>query len=133
MRLGHIHLKVSNLKRSIAFYTALLNFKITEVVYNYAFLTLGMHHHNLALQERPNVNAPEENSLGLYHFALEVQHEKDLLNIVKNLKENNIPYTPVDHRISKSLYFTDPDGNGIEVYRDTRSANKQRLWKGRNK
>ncbi len=133
MHLGHIHLKVSNLKRSIAFYTSLLNFKITEVIHNYAFLTLGKHHHDLALQERSHPHIPPENSLGLYHFALEVEKEKDLISLAKKLKQNQILYSPVDHGISKSIYLSDPDGNGIEVYCDTRKVNKQMLWHGRNR
>ena len=65
---------------------------------------------------------------GLYHFAIELENLKQLANIYYKLKKHKIQFTPVDHGISKTIYLSDPDGNGIEVYVDTRNEIKQ--WHG---
>jgi len=125
--LGHVHIKVSDIKRSEKFYTELFGFKVSERVGNeYIFLTLGKNHHELALKNvGKNAPLPKNNSIGLYHFALEVKNEKQLADIYKKLKEKNIIVELVDHGISKALYLEDPDGNGVEVYIDTRHIRKK--------
>ena len=130
MKLNHIHLKVSNLKKSKEFYL-LLDFKIREQVGPFLFLYRGDEHHSLALQERKNTSPQNENALGLYHFSLEVESEKEFQEFIKKLKEKKIHFDPVDHGISKVIYFNDPDKNGIEIMLDTRKA-KDQLWKGKN-
>lgn len=126
--IGHVHLKVSNLKKAEEFYTKLLGFKINERVENYLFLTFGKKHHDLALQEIIDAEKPTENTIGLYHFAIEVKSMIELAKLYFKLKNKGIAISPIDHGISKTLYFSDPDGNGIEVYIDTRKGRKK--WKG---
>lgn len=126
--IGHVHLKVSNVKNAEKFYTTLLDFKVTEKVGNYVFLTFGKKHHDLALQEISNAESPSENTIGLYHFAIEARNVKVLAELYFKLRKEGISVSPIDHGISKTLYFSDPDGNGIEVYADTRHLRKK--WGG---
>jgi len=128
--IGHIHLKVSDLKRAEEFYTK-LGFKANERVNGYLFLTLGKKHHDLALQELVNAKKPTQDTIGLYHFAIEAKNLKELAKLYFKLKKYGISVSPIDHGISKTLYFSDPDGNGIEVYIDTRKIRKK--WKGFSK
>jgi len=130
MKLGHVHIKISDLKRAEEFYTKLLGFKVTERVGDhYVFLTLGKAHHDLALQNvGEGAPKPEPHAIGLYHVAYEAESESQLKSIYEKLKQQKIKTYPVDHGISKALYFSDPDGNGIEVYLDTRDRRK--LWRG---
>ena len=127
-KIGHVHLKVADLKKSEEFYTKIFNLKVSERVVNYLFLTFGKEHHDLALQEHKNAKQPSEGMTGLYHFAVEMESLKQLADIYFKLKKLKIDFTPVDHGISKTIYFADPDGNGIEVYVDTRHERKQ--WHG---
>jgi len=131
-KLGHIHIKVRNLKRAEKFYTELLGFKVTEKVEDdYLFLTLGKAHHDLALQNvGEEAELPKQNQVGLYHFAIELKDEKELAVTYKKLTDNKIKISAVDHGISRSLYLQDPDGNGIEIYIDTRKQTKKQ-WSGR--
>lgn len=131
-KLGHVHIKVRDLKRAENFYTELLGFKITEKAENdYLFLTLGKSHHDLALQNLgETAQKPTPNFIGLYHFAIELEDEKELAEMYKRLIANKIKVSAVDHGISKSLYLEDPDGNGIEIYIDTRKKTKKN-WAGR--
>ena len=131
MKLNHIHIKVSNLKKAKEFYINILEFKIREQMGPFLFLHLGDEHHALALQEREDASPVDENSIGLYHFALEVQNEKEFQEIIEKLKKNNIDYDIVNHGISQTVYFSDPDNNGIEVMVDTRKQ-KDQIWKGKN-
>ena len=130
MKLNHVHIKVSNIEISREFYLS-LGFKIRERVGPFLFLHLGDEHHSLALQEIHDAEKQGENSIGLYHFSLEVENEQEFGAMINNLKQNNIPYSPIDHQISKVVYFSDPDNNGIEIMLDTRKS-KQQLWKGKN-
>lgn len=127
-KIGHIHIKVSNLKKAEEFYIKIFGFEVSERADNYLFLTFGKEHHDLALQEIKNAKRPSGDMTGLYHFAIELENLKQLVNIYSKLKKYNIRYTPVDHGISKSIYFSDPDGNGVEVYVDTRQVRKK--WQG---
>ncbi|MBI4546621.1 MAG: VOC family protein [Ignavibacteriae bacterium] len=131
--IGHVHLKVRDLERSIDFYTKVLNFKVTERVSNhYAFLTGGDAHHELALQNVGS-DAPESDpaGVGLYHAAFEVPDRQAFAEVYKNLKAMGIEVSPINHHISWALYFSDPDGNGLEIYWDTRKEKKgAELWRG---
>jgi len=130
--IGHVHLKVSNLKRAEEFYTKLLGFKVNERVNGYIFLTLGEKHHDLALQDIGiDAKKPTEDTIGLYHYAIEAKNIKELAKLYFKLKQEDASVSPIDHGISKSLYFSDPDDNGIEVYVDTRNIRKN--WKGLSK
>lgn len=130
MKLNHIHIKVSDLERAKEFYL-FLGFRIREQVGNFLFLYFGKEHHSLALQERMGVLPQEEESLGLYHFSIEAKNEKEFNSIINKLKEKSIKYHPIDHGISKAIYFSDPDNNGVEIMLDTRKR-KDQIWRGRN-
>ncbi len=127
-KIGHVHLKVSDLKRAEEFYIKVFELKVSERVANYLFLTFGKEHHDLALQEHSNAKHPSEDMTGLYHFAVEFENLKQLAEIYFRLKKLKVRFSPVNHGISKTIYFEDPDGNGIECYVDTRKEVRQ--WHG---
>jgi len=129
--LGHVHLVVSDLDRAVAFYTDLCSLSVTERQGNYAFLSFGEHHHDLALQARPDASSQPPNSRGLYHVAFELDTPAELRACYEWLQERDISVQSVDHGISKSLYFDDPDGNGVECYLDTRDDDSEQ-WNGHN-
>jgi catechol 2,3-dioxygenase len=134
-RIGHTHLKVRDLKRAIDFYTNALGLEVTEVVaQQYAFLTDGEMHHAIALQSvGSNAPTPTRESIGLYHIAFEVPDKPSFARALVQLQQTGISVGTVDHLISWAMYFTDPDGNGIEIYVDTRNTpGGQQLWKGVN-
>jgi catechol 2,3-dioxygenase len=104
------------------------------VGHQYAFLTSGDLHHEIALQNvGPNAPQPHSCSTGLYHVAFEVPDRASLALAYRNLTEAGVPVATVDHLISWAIYFSDPDGNGLEIYWDTRGEpGGQQLWRGRN-
>lgn len=134
-RIGHAHLKVRELDRAIDFYTRFLNMQVTERVGDhYAFLTSGAMHHEIALQN-VGPNAPEQNpyGVGLYHVAFEVPDRRSFALAYKALADAGIEVATVDHLISWAMYFPDPDGNGLEIYWDTRAEPMgETLWRGKN-
>jgi catechol 2,3-dioxygenase len=133
MKLGHVHLKVRNLDRSVAFYSKVFHLRVTEQLGGFAFLTGSDMHHTVALQEvGAAAAAPAGHSVGLYHVAFEVPDEAALADTLHLLTEMGTAVYPVDHQISKALYFQDPDGNGLEVYLDTRQQRSSPTWGGRN-
>jgi catechol 2,3-dioxygenase len=134
-KIGHGHIKVRDLNRAIAFYTQFLNLKVTEIVGgSYAFLTSGELHHDLALQAvGPNAADQHPYGIGLFHIAFEVPDAHSLAQAYKALTDGGIAVATVDHLISWAIYFDDPDGNGLEIYWDTRKEpNGTDLWYGRN-
>lgn len=133
--LGHVHLKVRDVDRAVEFYADVLGFDVTERVGRFVFLSLGDHHHDLALQGvggDDSAPAAEGPAVGLYHSAWEVADAAALRATYERLRERGVAVSPVDHGISKALYFDDPDGNGVEVYLDTRAENDQETWGGQN-
>ena len=133
MKIGHIHLKVRDLEKSVVFYRDLFGLQVTEKVGDsFVFMSSGAMHHELALQEvGSQARVPGRLDVGLYHVAFEVPDKQSLARFYRNLKSGGIRVYPVDHRISWALYFSDPDGNGIEVYWDTRGTNRgETVWKG---
>jgi catechol 2,3-dioxygenase len=129
--IGHVHLKVSNLDRSEEFYRDTLGLEVTERVGgSFVFMSFGSSHHHLALQGHPDAPPADSEALGLYHFAVEVDDEEELGSAVDRLREAEIEFAAVDHGISKSVYFSDPDGNGVEVYCDTRELRHRPEWEG---
>jgi len=133
MEIGHVHLKVRNLDRSIAFYRKYLDMKITEQIGDaFVFMSAGKRHHELALQEvGSQASTPQRHDVGLYHVAFEVPNREAINATYLKLREDSVSVHPVDHRISWALYFNDPDGNGIEVYWDTRDTeNGVEIWEG---
>ena len=120
--IGHVHLKVADLERSVKFYTQVLGFKVmTRMGNSAAFLSVGGYHHHIGLNtwESANGKPPPEGSTGLYHFAILVPNRKELAKVFKRLMERNYPIEGAsDHGVSEAVYLKDPDGNGIEVYAD---------------
>ena len=134
-RIGHAHLKVRDLDRAIAFYTRFFDLKLVERVDDhYAFLTGRSFHHEIALQNvGPHAPQPPSHGTGLYHVAFEVPNRRAFALAYKTLAEAGVSVATVDHLISWALYFDDPDGNGLEIYWDTRAEpGGQQLWRGQN-
>jgi catechol 2,3-dioxygenase len=121
-RIGHVHLKVSDLDRSLAFYHELLGFEITQRYGSQAvFISAGGYHHHIGLNTWHSKGAgpAPENAPGLYHTAILYATRKDLAVILKRLLEAKYPLTGAsDHGVSEALYLDDPDGNGVELYWD---------------
>src|SRR5690606_432474 len=121
-RIGHVHLKVSDLDRSLLFYPDLLRFElITMYGDQAAFMSAGGYHHHIGLntwQSKAAGPAPEF-GVGLYHTAIVYPTRKDLAQIVDRLIKANYPLTGAsDHGVSEAIYLNDPDGNGVELYWD---------------
>lgn len=125
-RVGHVHLKVADLDRAIAFYSGVLGF---DVVARYgtqaAFLSAGGYHHHIGLNTWESLGGtpPPPGHTGLYHTAFLFPDRKSLANALKRLVEVGYPLTGAsDHGVSEALYLDDPDGNGVELYRDRPQA-----------
>lgn len=132
---GHVHLKVRDVERAVDFYTSVLGLAVEEHHGRFAFLSFGERHHDVALQEvgaDADSDGPQRRSVGLYHAAFEVERPDALAAIYDRLLERGVQVSPVDHGISKALYFSDPDGNGLELYLDTRAENETYEWDGTN-
>lgn len=121
-RIGHVHLKVADLDRSLAFYRDLLGFEITTMYGNQAaFISAGGYHHHIGLNTWHSKGLPPapENSVGLYHTAIVYPERKDLARIFARIREAEYPLTGAsNHGVSEALYLDDPDGNGVELYWD---------------
>ena len=121
-RIGHVHLKVADLDRSLSFYKELLGFEITTRYGTQAvFISAGGYHHHIGLNTWYSKNAPPApvNSTGLFHTAILYPTRKDLAVILKRLQDANYPFTGfADHGVSEALYLNDPDENGVELYWD---------------
>ena len=133
--LGHAHLKVRDLERSVAFYTEFLGLRLTERVGSqFAFLSGGDLHHDLALQALGTA-APgtPRHAVGLFHLAFEVPDRESFAAAYHALDAGGVPVAAVDHGISWAMYFADPDGNGLEIYWDTRhEPHGAETWSGRS-
>jgi catechol 2,3-dioxygenase len=121
-RVGHVHLKVSDLKKSLEFYRGLLGFELTMMYGDQAaFLSAGGYHHHIGLNTWHSLNAPPapERAVGLYHTAFLYPTRKDLAKILDRIRRAYYPLTGAsDHGVSEALYLDDPDGNGVELYWD---------------
>ncbi|HQY53120.1 MAG TPA: VOC family protein [Ignavibacteria bacterium] len=121
-RIGHVHLKVSDLERSLEFYSGLLGFEVT-VKYGLqaAFISAGGYHHHIGLNTWFSKGSPpsQERGVGLFHTAILYPERKDLAEIYKRLLDAAYPLTGAsDHGVSEALYLNDPDNNGVELYWD---------------
>jgi catechol 2,3-dioxygenase len=125
-RVGHVHLKVSDLDRAIAFYSGILGFEVTQRYGKQAaFLSAGGYHHHIGLNtwESLGGSPPPPGHTGLYHSAFLFPDRKALAQVLKRLVEAGYPLTGAsDHGVSEALYLDDPDGNGVELYRDRPQA-----------
>jgi catechol 2,3-dioxygenase len=120
--IGHVHLRVANLDRAIAFYNGVLGFEVTLRLGNSAaFLSAGGYHHHIGLNtwESLNGNPPAPGSTGLYHLAILYPTRAALADALRRLIAAGVPLDGAsDHGVSEALYLSDPDGNGVELYWD---------------
>lgn len=121
-RIGHIHLKVSDIDKALAFYQGLLGFEIMQRYGSSAvFISAGGYHHHIGLNTWHSKDAPAApvKSTGLYHTAIVYPERKDLAAILKRLSDAGYPLSgAADHGVSEAIYLNDPDGNGVELYWD---------------
>lgn len=121
-RIGHVHLKVSDLEKSLAFYRDILGFELMQRYGSQAvFISAGGYHHHIGLNTWHSKNAPPAplRSCGLYHTAIVYPTRKDLAIAYKRLIDANYPLAgSADHGVSEALYLDDPDMNGVELYWD---------------
>ena len=121
-RIGHVHLKVADIKRSLEFYCDLLGFELTAMYgVDAAFISAGGYHHHIGLNTWHSKGLPPApvNSVGLYHTAILYPTRKDLAIIYDRLRRAYYPLTGAsDHGVSEALYLNDPDQNGVELYCD---------------
>jgi catechol 2,3-dioxygenase len=120
--IGHVHLKVADLERSLAFWHGVLGF---DVMHRYgdaaAFLSAGGYHHHIALNtwESKGGSPPPPGSTGLYHVAIRYPDRRALANALRDVLAAGVPLSGAsDHGVSEALYLRDPDENGVELYRD---------------
>lgn len=127
-RIGHVHLKVSDLERSLEFYCGLLGFELTTRYGSQAaFVSAGGYHHHIGLNTWQSEGAPPApaDGVGLYHTAIVYPERKDLAAILNRLVQAGYPLTGAsDHGVSEALYLDDPDKHGVELYWDRPRA----LW-----
>jgi catechol 2,3-dioxygenase len=133
-RIGHVHLKVSDLERSLDFYCGALGFQLVQ---RYgpgaAFVAAGGYHHHIGLNtwESQGGSPPPEGTTGLYHVAIVYPTRAALAEALRRLIAAGVPLDGAsDHGVSEALYLTDPDGNGIELYRDRPEAEWPRSAEG---
>jgi len=121
-RIGHVHLKVANLDRALAFYVGVLGLELTQRFGNSAaFLAAGGYHHHIGLNTWESLGAapPPPGHTGLYHVALVYPTRASLVDALQRLIAANIPLDGAsDHGVSEALYLRDPDQNGVELYWD---------------
>ena len=121
-KIGHVHLKVADLQRALAFYCDLLGFELqTTYGSDAAFISAGGYHHHIGLNTWYSKNASPApvRSAGLYHTAILYPTRKDLAIAYKRLLDAGYPLTgAADHGVSEALYLNDPDQNGVELYWD---------------
>lgn len=121
-RIGHVHLKVSDLDRAIAFYRDVIGLEVTQ---HYgpgaAFLSAGGYHHHIGLNtwDSKGGGPPPRGTTGLYHTAFLFPDRPSLAAALKRAIAARVPIEgAADHGVSEAVYFSDPDGNGVEIYRD---------------
>ena len=120
--IGHVHLKVSDLERAVTFYRDVIGYELTaRFGTSAAFLSFGGYHHHLGLNTWHSRGGPPapEHAAGLYHFAILYPDRRTLAVALKRLLAAGVNLDgAADHGVSEALYLHDPDGNGIELYRD---------------
>ena len=120
--IGHVHLKVSDIDRAIAFYEGVLGFEVMlRARDEAAFLSAGGYHHHIGLNtwESKGADPPPRNTTGLYHTAIRYPDRKALAEALRRVVQAGIPLSGAsDHGVSEAIYLRDPDDNGVELYRD---------------
>jgi catechol 2,3-dioxygenase len=124
--LGHVVLKVSDLARSEAFYAGVLGLPVCarfdEQGMKMTFFSLG-NHHDLAIMEASGARRSGDDVVGLHHVAFRIGSTlAELIEAKAHLEAAGVTTTPIDHEVTQSLYFDDPDGNNVEVYVDVSDA-----------
>ena len=121
-RIGHVHLKVARLDRAIAFYRDVIGFTLKQTMGDQAaFMAAGDYHHHLGLNTWESLDGapPPPGTTGLYHHAIPYPDRPALARAVARVLAAGVPLEGIaDHGVSESVYLRDPDGNGIELYRD---------------
>lgn len=132
--IGHVHLKVSDLDRALAFYCDVLGFELTQRMgSSAAFISAGGYHHHIGLNtwESRGGRQPPPGSTGLYHIAIRYPDRRTLGDALRRLHEAGVRLDGAsDHGVSEALYLRDPDGNGVELYRDRPEAEWPRTAAG---
>lgn len=122
VKIGHVHLKVADIDRSLDFYCGVLGFELKQRLGNQAaFIAAGDYHHHIGLNtwESNGGKPPPMGTTGLYHLAILYPERKDLADALMRLQQHNIPLSGAsDHGVSEALYLDDPDKNGVELYWD---------------
>src|SRR5213080_5146871 len=122
VRIGHVHLKVAYLQRALDFYCGVLGFELTQRYGDEAaFVSAGGYHHHLGLNtwESRDGSPPPRGTTGLYHVAIRYPDRQTLADALRRVLAAGIPLDgATDHGVSEAIYLRDPDGNGIELYRD---------------
>lgn len=124
-KIGHVHLKVSDLDRAIAFYSGVLGFEVMQHSPQAAFLSAGGYHHHIGLNtwESAGGTPPPHGHTGLYHTAFLYPDRAQLADAFRRVVEAGVEITgSADHGVSEAIYFNDPDGNGVEIYHDRPEA-----------
>lgn len=120
-RVGHIHLKVTNLERAVDFYSNVMGFEVQSRGNRAAFLSAGGYHHHIGLNtwHSAGTGAAPVNRAGLYHVAFLYPDRRALAEAYRAVLDAGVTIDgAADHGVSEAIYFRDPDGNGIEIYRD---------------
>lgn len=134
-RIGHVHLTVADLDRALRFYRDVLGFEVTTTYGRDAvFLSAGGYHHHIGLNTWAGRGAPQPapRSTGLYHFAILYPDRTALAAAVRRVLEHGITLEGAsDHGVSEAIYLRDPDGNGVELYRDRPEAEWPRTPDGK--
>src|SRR2546423_987809 len=132
--IGHVHLKVSDIDRALGFYRDVLGFDVTQRYGDQAaFVSAGGYHHHLGLNtwESRGASPPPPGTTGLYHVAIRYPDRATLGDALRRLRDADIPISgATDHGVSEAIYLRDPDGNGIELYRDRPSEEWPRAEDG---
>ena len=131
---GHAHLKVADIERALAFYCGVLGFELTQRLPEAAFLSAGGYHHHIGLNtwESRGGAPPAPGTTGLYHIAILYPTRAALAGALRRLRDAGIALDgAADHGVSEALYLRDPDGNGLELYRDRPRAEWPRDRDGR--
>ena len=118
--IGHVHLQVADIQRSLDFYCGILGFElVTMYGEQAAFISAGGYHHHIGLNTWNSLGGPPapKTSAGLFHTAILYPTRKDLAEIFKRVYESGHPITGAsDHGVSEAIYMNDPDENGVELY-----------------
>jgi catechol 2,3-dioxygenase len=133
-RIGHAHLKVADLERALDFYIGVLGFELTQRREGAAFVSAGGYHHHIGLNtwESRGGSPPPPGTTGLYHVAILYPTRAALADGLRRLIAAGIPLDGAsDHGVSEALYLRDPDGNGLELYRDRPQAEWPRTPDGK--